>query len=201
MFTILLLTMAEAAPGRQGELLIDATPEGNPTKSSSATFIDRPKGASPSAPWVSDYAAVTCENQDDVVAVSIALDAKAWPYALPEKVTCTQGKAAIEVRLGFGRPEVNAWVAADGTIVVPAAAPTPGQRLWRDETIWLPDIVATSAHVSPPATGLGCSATASGGVVIELRVAGAAVDPAVCHITTASGAVVDRTMRVLAYAE
>ena len=186
---LLLLPLAHA---KQPTLLIPVVPPAISAPHSYGTFAPLPKGASPTAGWTSDYAPVTCEPQDDVVAVTLEVPGAAWPYSLPATATCTQGDVKLVVHLGFGAPDVMIWRAADGTVVVPHR---DGSYL--SASVETPEPV-THAAVVPEVAGVTCAANDRGVLLVTAKGA-AKPGTAHCQATLTSGAVVDVKVVVVPY--
>lgn len=192
---LLLLPLALAtppAPANEPTLLIPVVPPAGSAPHTYSTFASLPKGASRTASWTSDDAAVTCTPQDDLVAVALEVPGPAWPYSLPATATCAQGDVKLVVHLGFGAPEVMIWRAADGTVVVPHR-----DGGYRSASVETPEPV-TRAAVVPETAGVTCAVNDRG--VLSVTAKGAArPGTAHCQATLASGAVVDEKVVVVPY--
>ncbi len=191
----LLLPLAFAkAPSPPPSLLIDAVPPSGltPGPMHSLTWAPLPSGASPTAAWTSDFAPITCSNNNGAVLVDFTLDPAAWPYKLPASMTCTQGASKLTVALGFGQPDAKPWRAADGALVVPHRAHSMISRpVGCSEKV-------TSATMVPAVDGVSCEPNPLGELAVDVD--GAAPPGEVtCRIVFASGKQVDQRIVILRY--
>jgi hypothetical protein len=177
----------------QDKLLIPVVPPADAGPMHQVTFLPVPQGAAPEAPWVCDDPRFSCRVTAETLDVGMTLDPKAWPYTLPEAVTCAQGELKVRVGLGFTAPSVSMWKAADGTIVVPHQPHTMKARTFESP------VPVASAAVEPAVPDVRCEVQQGVGSLFVTVDGEAQPGTATCRMVLATGEQVDQRIVVVAY--
>lgn len=186
---LLLLQTAFALPVISVPLTADAPPAGWV-----GTSARLPLFASAAKPWVSDFARVTCTSEKGWLSAEYDLAGEP-ATSLPERVTCTQGRATVHIGLRFVAPEPDAWMTDEGVFILPV----PGPRgAWAKHSLRVSGLSIAAAETPDASSAIRC--TFDDGVFrLESRGADAPAE-AVCRITPkGGGAAVDHRLLVVPY--